>query len=61
MMSSSKVFPLSPSGNIALSKPPMRDALPPATTIESGIDAVTAFIGIKHDMGSIDCDYVSGD
>jgi hypothetical protein len=59
--SSSSELPLNPRGNIALSTPPMRDALPPATMIESGIDALTVLIVIKHDMGSVDCDYVSGD
>ena len=59
--SASKDFPVRPSGSIALSAPPIRIAFPPATTIESGIDAVTALIGIKHDMGSVDCDYVSRD
>ena len=54
-------LPPNPSGNIALSAPPIRVALPPATTIESGIDAVFALIVIKHDTGSVDCDYVSGD
>jgi hypothetical protein len=54
-------LPPNPSGNIALSTPPMRVALPPATMIESGIDALPVLIVIKHDMSSVDCDYVSGD
>jgi hypothetical protein len=61
MTPASRAWPFKPRGNIALSTPLIRVAFPPATIIESRIDDVLALIGIKHDMGSVDCVYVSGD